>query len=70
MLNSSNINVLLFEDEWTQLLQMLMYFDLDEIAEKLQNEINSFICSIQESKSEIWNRYAPSSLDELKVSDY
>jgi hypothetical protein len=46
-----------------------MYFELDEIAEKLQDEINSFICLIQESKSVIWDKCAPSSLYELKVSE-
>ncbi|XP_026826897.1 elongator complex protein 1 isoform X2 [Ooceraea biroi] len=52
-------------DEWTELLKILAKFNLEESARKLQDEINSFLCLAENSKSEIWDQNAPTSVQEL-----
>lgn len=42
-----------------------MYFDDDEYAEKIQNHMEQFLHYIEKSKSEIWDKFAPSSLMEM-----
>lgn len=44
---------------------MLLYFDDDDYAEKVQNCMEQFLVVIDKSKSEIWNKSAPSSLIEM-----
>lgn len=58
-----------FIDEWLRLVQTLIRFEFDEYAEKLHIEINNFFQLVESSKSEIWNKSAPTSLAEL-VSNY
>nr|XP_034181462.1 putative elongator complex protein 1 [Osmia lignaria] len=53
-------------DELYDLIQMLLYFDDDEYAEKVQNCMEQFLVAIDKSKSEIWNKSAPSSLIEME----
>lgn len=52
-------------DEWHQLVQVLVRFTFDEYAEKLQIEISKFFQLVENSKSEIWNKSAPTSLTEI-----
>ena len=42
---------------------MLIYFNDDEYAEQLQNCMEQFMLLIKSSKSEIWDKFAPSQLD-------
>lgn len=58
-----------FTDEWFRLVQALIRFEFDECAEKLYIEINNFFELVENSKSEIWDKSAPTSLAEV-VSNY
>ncbi|XP_029166752.1 putative elongator complex protein 1 isoform X2 [Nylanderia fulva] len=53
-------------DEWSRLVQTLIRFEFDECAEKLLSKINNFFKLVESSKSEIWNKSAPTSLTELE----
>ncbi|XP_043669587.1 elongator complex protein 1 isoform X1 [Vespula pensylvanica] len=50
------------KDEVDLLTQMLLYFNDDEVAEKLQDIMKSFLAIIESSKSKIWDKSAPTSL--------
>lgn len=47
------------------LIQMLLYFDDDEYAEKIQNSMEELLLIIEKNKSEIWDKSAASSLAEM-----
>ncbi|CAL7938888.1 unnamed protein product [Xylocopa violacea] len=53
-------------DDLHVLIQMLVYFDDDEYAEKIQNCMKQFLSMIEKSKSEIWDKFAPSSLIKME----
>lgn len=53
-------------DEWFRLVQALIRFEFDECAEKLYIEINNFFELVENSKSEIWDKSAPTSLAEVE----
>ncbi|XP_076170382.1 elongator complex protein 1 isoform X1 [Ptiloglossa arizonensis] len=57
------------KDNLFALIQMLMYFDDDEYAEKIQNHMEQFLHYIEKSKSEIWDKFAPSSLMEMENAE-
>lgn len=44
---------------------MLVYFDDDEYAAKIQNCMEMLLSIIEKSKSEIWDKSAPSSLIQM-----
>ncbi|XP_076376507.1 elongator complex protein 1 isoform X1 [Megalopta genalis] len=54
------------KDELHELVQMLVYFDCDEYAEKLQNTMEQLLRLTEKSKSEIWDKSAPSSFPEME----
>ncbi|XP_012140908.1 elongator complex protein 1 [Megachile rotundata] len=56
-------------DELHILIQMLVYFGDDEYAENIQNSMEQFLLFIDKSKSEIWNKSAPSSLIEMENTE-
>lgn len=47
------------------LIQMLVHFDDDEYAKSIQNCMEELLLTIEKSKSEIWDKSAPSSLTEM-----
>ena len=51
------------------LVQMLVYFNDDECAEKLQNCMEQLLLLIKGSKFEIWDKSAPSSLMEMENAE-
>ncbi|KMQ97926.1 elongator complex protein 1-like protein [Lasius niger] len=59
-------HVMLQLDEWIRLVQTLIRFEFDECAEKLHIEINNFFQLVENSKSEIWDKSAPTSLAEVE----
>ncbi|XP_047349459.1 putative elongator complex protein 1 isoform X1 [Vespa velutina] len=56
------------KDEVDLLTQMLLYFNDDEVAEKLQDIMKSFLAIIESSKSKIWDKSAPISLTFYEVN--
>ncbi|XP_046821517.1 elongator complex protein 1 isoform X2 [Vespa crabro] len=56
------------KDEVDLLTQMLLYFNDDEAAEKLQDIMKSFLAIIESSKSKIWDKSAPISLTFYEVN--
>ncbi|OAD52932.1 Elongator complex protein 1 [Eufriesea mexicana] len=52
------------------LIQMLVYFDDDEYAAKIQNCMEKLLSIIEKSKSEIWDKSAPSSLTEMENEEF
>ncbi|XP_076644239.1 elongator complex protein 1 isoform X1 [Halictus rubicundus] len=57
------------KDELRGLVQMLVYFDRDEYANKLQNTMEQFLHTIERSKPEIWDKSAPSSFPEMENAE-
>ncbi|XP_072752046.1 putative elongator complex protein 1 [Anoplolepis gracilipes] len=53
-------------DEWFRLVQALIRFEFDECAEKLHIEVNNFFQLVENSKLEIWDKSAPTSLAEVE----
>lgn len=47
------------------LIQMLVHFNDDEYAKSIQNCMEELLLTIEKSKSEIWDKSAPSSLTEM-----
>ncbi|XP_053985315.1 elongator complex protein 1 [Hylaeus volcanicus] len=56
-------------DDIHALVQVLVYFDDDEYAGRMQNYIKQFLLLIEKSKSEIWDVSAPSSLTEMENAE-
>lgn len=57
--------IFLILDDIYALIQILVYFGDDEYAEKIQHCMEELLLTIEKSKSEIWNKSAPSSLIEM-----
>lgn len=53
-------------DEWFRLVQALIRFEFDERAEKLHIEMKNFFELVENSKSAIWDKSAPTSLAEVE----
>lgn len=49
---------------------MLMRFEFDERAEKISVEAREFFHLVENSKSEIWNKSAPTSLTDIVSNRY
>ncbi|XP_017891228.1 elongator complex protein 1 isoform X2 [Ceratina calcarata] len=58
------------KEDFRSLIQMLVYFGDDEYAEKIQTRIEQFLLVIEKSKSEIWDKSAPSSLIEMENAEF
>ncbi|XP_033204247.2 elongator complex protein 1 [Bombus vancouverensis nearcticus] len=56
-------------DDLHILIQMLLYFDDDEYAEKIQNSMEELLLIIEKNKSEIWDKSAPSSLADMENTE-
>ncbi|KYM98961.1 Elongator complex protein 1 [Cyphomyrmex costatus] len=55
-------------DEWYQLMQVLIRFKFDENAVKISVQEKEFFELVESSKSEIWDRSAPTSLADIEKS--
>jgi len=51
-------------------VQVLIRFEFDESAKKILDEEKEFFQLVENSKSEIWNRSAPTSLAEIVSNQY
>jgi len=49
---------------------MLIRFEFDERAEKISVKAREFFHLVENSKSEIWNRSAPTSLTDIVSNGY
>ncbi|XP_077256116.1 elongator complex protein 1 isoform X1 [Temnothorax americanus] len=56
-------------DDWYQLVQVLIRFEFDESAEKIIVETREFFQLVESSKSEIWDRSAPTSSADIEKSE-
>ncbi|XP_076625115.1 elongator complex protein 1 [Colletes latitarsis] len=56
-------------DDLHACVQMLVYFEDDKYAERMQNLMQQFLLLIERSKSEIWDKSAPSSLNEMENAE-
>lgn len=55
-------------DEWAELVKILIYFEFDDSAHAFQEKVHCFFKLVEASRTEIWDRTAPTSLSEI-VSD-
>ncbi|XP_011056183.1 PREDICTED: elongator complex protein 1 isoform X4 [Acromyrmex echinatior] len=55
-------------DEWYQLMQVLIRFEFDESAVKILVEEKEFFELVENSKPEIWDKSAPTSLADIEKS--
>lgn len=55
-------------DEWSELVKALIHFEFDDSAYAFQEKVHSFFKLVETSRTEIWDRTAPTSLNEI-VSD-